>query len=172
MLNEAILKFKGLAPLILPELVNNNQLEEVSMYEDYAILPYSVQKPLPLEEVMDMFEDKMEMIILYHMVPSEQTDFGHTCCAYSNPSTERMFKVNVTTNGSGEVDSLLVTEGFRYGTGDTHETVRGRRTEDLHVQDAYASVLSGTLWLCPDEEVAHHGVRHWQRSCSTRPQGS
>ena len=52
MLNEAILKFKGLAPLILPELVNNNQLEEVSMYEDYAILPYSVQKPLPLEEVM------------------------------------------------------------------------------------------------------------------------
>ena len=43
MLNEAILKFKGLAPLILPELVNNNQLEEVSMYEDYAILPYSVQ---------------------------------------------------------------------------------------------------------------------------------
>ena len=44
MLNEAILKFKGLAPLILPELVNNNQLEEVSMYEDYAILPYSVQK--------------------------------------------------------------------------------------------------------------------------------
>ncbi len=109
MLNEAILKFKGLAPLILPELVNNNQLEEVSMYEDYAILPYSVQKPLPLEEVMDMFEDKMEMIILYHMVPSEQTDFGHACCAYSNPSTERMFKVNVTTNGSGEVDSLLVT---------------------------------------------------------------
>ena len=109
MLNEAILKFKGLAPLILPELVNNNQLEEVSMYEDYAILPYSVQKPLPLEEVMDMFEDKMEMIILYHMVPSEQTNFGHTCCAYSNPSTERMFKVNVTTNGSGEVDSLLVT---------------------------------------------------------------
>jgi hypothetical protein len=57
MLNEAILKFKGLAPLILPELVNNNQLEEVSMYEDYAILPYSVQKPLPLEEVMDMFDD-------------------------------------------------------------------------------------------------------------------
>ena len=35
-------------------------------------------------------------------------------------------------------------ESFRYGTGDTHETVRGRRTEDLHVQDAYASVLSGT----------------------------
>ncbi len=109
MLNEEILKFKGIAPLILPELINNTQLEEVSMYEDYAILPYDMQKPLSLEEVMDLFEDKMEMVILYHMIPSKQTDFGHTCCAYSNPSTERMFKINVTTNGSGEVDSLLVT---------------------------------------------------------------
>ena len=92
MLNEAILKFKGLAPLILPELINNTFLEEVSMFEDYAILPYSVQKPLPLEEVMDMFEDKMELIILYHMVPSEQTDFGHTCCAYRKNDFVNLFR--------------------------------------------------------------------------------
>ena len=103
------MKFKVLAPLILPELIDNNQLEEVSLYEDYAIMPYNVQYPRPLEEVMNMFEDNMELFVLYHMVPSKQTDFGHTCCAYSNPSTERMFKINATTNGEGNVDTVQVT---------------------------------------------------------------
>ena len=63
-------------------------------------------------------------------------------------------------------------ESSRYGTGDTHETICGRGTEDLYVQDSDASILSGTLWLCSDEEVAHHGIRHWQGSCCSHPQGS
>lgn len=49
MLEEAIYKFKTSGPMLLPDLIDNYWLGSINAYEDYAILPYEVHNPLPLE---------------------------------------------------------------------------------------------------------------------------
>ena len=56
-----------------------------------------------------MFAHRPELVTLYHYVPSDATNYGHQCCAYSNPATGQMFKLNGMTNASGLVDTLNVT---------------------------------------------------------------
>ena len=58
---------------------------------------------------MDMFEDDMELITLYHHIPMRTEKFGHSTCAYSNPAFGQMFKMNAKTNTEGNVNSILVT---------------------------------------------------------------
>ena len=56
MLQEAIYKFKASGPMLLPELIDNYWIGEIKAYEDYAILPYEVHIPQPIDKVIDMFE--------------------------------------------------------------------------------------------------------------------
>lgn len=109
MLEEAIFKFKTMAPSLLPELFDNFWLGDIKAYDYYAILPYEVHNPLPIEKVIRMFDDNADLAILYHLVPSNNTDFGHECCAYCYPVTERMYKINCRTWGDGLVHELKVT---------------------------------------------------------------
>ena len=57
MLQEAIYKFQVMAPLLLPEVIDNALAEDVTIYEDYALLPYVLPRPVTIENLMDMFED-------------------------------------------------------------------------------------------------------------------
>ena len=74
MLQEAIYKFKASGPMLLPELIDNYWIGEIKAYEDYAILPYEVHIPQPIDKVIDMFEMNADLAILYHLEPSV-----HTC---------------------------------------------------------------------------------------------
>lgn len=56
MLQEAIYKFKASGPMLLPELIDNYWIGAIKAYEDYAILPYEVHIPQPIDKVIDMFE--------------------------------------------------------------------------------------------------------------------
>ena len=58
---------------------------------------------------MDMFEDDMELITLYHHIPAMTDKFGHSTCAYSNPAFGQMFKMNCKTDADGKVNTILVT---------------------------------------------------------------
>ena len=77
MLQEAIYKFKASGPMLLPELIDNYWIGEIKAYEDYAILPYEVHIPQPIDKVIDMFEMNADLAILYHLEPSVHTVFGH-----------------------------------------------------------------------------------------------
>ena len=112
--------FIASVPLQLPKLIDTHKMEQPVYYQDYALIVFPVATPLPLEEVMDMLEDEMEMIILYHHIPSFATPFGHSCCVYSNPAFGRMFKINAKTNESGLVDRVIVTiyESLEYMSAD------------------------------------------------------
>lgn len=79
MLQEAILKFRSSGPILLPAIIDNYWLGEIKTYEDYAVLPYEVHEPQPLEKVLDMFEMNADLAILYHIVPSSATAYGHEC---------------------------------------------------------------------------------------------
>lgn len=101
--------FISYVPLQLPQLLDVTTMEKPKFYDDYVLLSFPLAGQYELEEVMDIFEDDIELIILYHHIPSSSTSFGHSACAYSNPAFGQMFKMNAKVAGNGYVDRIDVT---------------------------------------------------------------
>ena len=101
--------FMTFVPLQLPQLLDVTTMEEAQFYGDYALLTFPLRDPYDLEEVMDLFEDDMELITLYHHIPTHADKSGHSTCAYSNPAFGPMFKMDCKTDADGKVNSILVT---------------------------------------------------------------
>lgn len=121
--------FMAFVPLRIPWLLDADTMEPPSVYDDYILLTFPVSGDYTLEEVMDMLEDDMEMILLYHHIPSYATTFGHGTCAYSNPAFGRMFKINARTDGNGLVKAVQVT------LFDSLEQMCGAICNDLELHD-------------------------------------
>ena len=109
MLQHFLDDFLAKVPLQLPRLLDTSNMHEPECYEDFILLTFSPIEEFDLEEVMDMFEDDMELIMLYHHVASRTSNFGHSSCAYSNPAFGQMFKINAQTANDGKVHNVLVT---------------------------------------------------------------
>ena len=109
MIHHFLENFMALVPLHLPQLIDATTMEGPEFYGDYALLRFPLKDPYELEEVLDMLEDDIELITLYHHIPSSSVDYGQSACAYSNPAFGQMFKVNVETGGNGRVNEILVT---------------------------------------------------------------
>lgn len=101
--------FLSFVPLQLPQLLDVTKMEQPQFYDDYVLLSFPLADPYDLEEVMDIFEDDIELITLYHHIPSSATTFGSSTCAYSNPAFGQMFKMNARVSDTGKVDSIDVT---------------------------------------------------------------
>lgn len=108
MTHETIDNFRSLAPSQLPGLCNPDLLDTVDDYGDYALLTYNLAEPVPIQSVMDDLEDDMELNILYHIDSFNAGVRGQHCCAYSSPSTGRMYKLNVQSDAAGLVSTLYV----------------------------------------------------------------
>ena len=109
MLRHFLNNFMSFVPLQLPQLLDAATMEEPQFYGDYVLLTFPLRDPYDLDEVMDMFEDDMELITLYHHIPMRSEKFGHSTCAYSNPSFGQMFKMNAQTLSDGKVYNIHVT---------------------------------------------------------------
>lgn len=109
MLRHFLNDFMAFVPLQLPQLLDITTMEEPQFYGDYVLLTFPMRDPYDLEEVMDMFEDDMELITLYHHIPLQSEKFGHSTCAYSNPAFGQMFKMNAKTDTDGKVSSIIAT---------------------------------------------------------------
>lgn len=109
MLRHFLNDFMAFVPLQLPQLLDITTMEEPQFYGDYVLLTFPMRDPYDLEEVMDMFEDDMELITLYHHIPLQSEKFGHSTCAYSNPAFGQMFKMNAKTDTEGKVSSIIAT---------------------------------------------------------------
>lgn len=109
MLRHFLDDFMAFVPLQLPQLLDITTMEEPQFYGDYVLLTFPLRDPYDLEEVMDMFEDDMELITLYHHIPLLSEKFGHSTCAYSNPAFGQMFKMNARTDTDGKVNSIIAT---------------------------------------------------------------
>lgn len=109
MLRHFLDDFMSFVPLQLPQLIDVTTMEEPQFYGNYVLLTFPLRDPYDLEEVMDMFEDDMELITLYHHIPVQSEKFGHSTCAYSNPAFGQMFKMNARTDDTGRVNTVFVT---------------------------------------------------------------
>lgn len=71
MLRHFLKDFMTFVPLQLPQLLDVTTMEEPQFYGDYVLLTFPLHDPYDLEEVMDMLEDDMELIVLYHHIPMQ-----------------------------------------------------------------------------------------------------
>ena len=109
MLRKYFEEFMADVPEQLPQLIHKSWMKKPIIYDEYILLEFNFPQAFSLEDIMNMFEDQMELIILYHMVSSTSTSFGHCCCAYTNPAFGHMYKMNVMIDGNGLVNRVTVT---------------------------------------------------------------
>ena len=111
-LEEAIYKFKVSGPTIMPSLFDNFFLKETEECNGYAILTYDVNRPLPIDEVLNIMDGDAYMRILYYTHPNPaaiKTKFGQRACTYFMPEEQRNIKMNFSTDEDGLVKMILVT---------------------------------------------------------------
>lgn len=104
----AIDRFCRMASLELPDLIDEKHLESADDYDDYALLTFSLESPMSMEEVLDCLEDQSELNILYHVSGIGAAPGTQHCCAYASPEYDNMYKVNAQSDGTGAVDTLYV----------------------------------------------------------------
>ena len=76
--------FLDKVPRQLPQLLDTTRMEEPKFYDDFVLLTFVTDEPYDLDEVMDMFEDDIELITLYHHVPSRTSQFGQHLCIFQS----------------------------------------------------------------------------------------
>ncbi len=100
--------FRTLGPMMLPRLIDANRLDSIDDYGDYALLTYTLEKPVPIAAALDDMEDNMELNVLYHIATFAGTRRGEHCCAYSVPTSGRMYKLNAQTGEDKTIGTLYV----------------------------------------------------------------
>ena len=169
MLRHFLDDFMSFVPLQMPQLLNVATMEEPQFYGDYVLLTFPLRDSYDLEEVMDIFEDDMELITLYHHVPVGLEKSGHSTCAYSNPAFGQMFKMNARTDADGKVNRIIAT--IRFAGADVRrpvsrpETPRrerqlqvqkesGGRAVGLHVKQALCETRYTAKWFSASTRTA------------------
>ena len=101
-------KFMTLAPLILPKLIDSKKCMEPDITDESAILYFNLEEPFPIGVVMDMLEDDMELVLLYHGTKKDNAHVHH-CCFFDSPKVgQSMYKINMTTNNKEFVEGISV----------------------------------------------------------------
>lgn len=93
----------------MPGLISPSEFKGAEIHEDSALLTFLLPKIYNVEELIDEIEDQMELVLLYHHIPTRDAFFGQKCCAYSNPDFGRMYKVNSCADDRFRCDTLYVT---------------------------------------------------------------
>ena len=109
MIKEEVTKFMALAPLMLPRLIDGKRCVDPDISEDSAILYFSLEEPFPIGCVMDMLDEKIDILMLYHGSSKSDPNLHH-CCFFANPQFGKtMYSINMTTNKNSFVEGISVT---------------------------------------------------------------
>lgn len=79
MITKEVNKFMALAPLMLPRLIDSKKCAEPDITEDSAILYFSLEEKFPIGCVMDMLDDDMDLLLLYHGTSKTASNIHHCC---------------------------------------------------------------------------------------------
>ncbi len=109
MQNSTVESFLNHLNLQMPQLTARQNFIDVEYHEDSSVLEFHIPEPLPIGELLDILDDHMELIILYHVIPTNATVMGEQCCAYSDPTCDFIYKVNGITDDNGKCDTVYVT---------------------------------------------------------------
>ena len=65
----------------MPSLMVCAFYDVAEFFDGMAILEFKLPKPCDIRDKHDEFDDQMEVIIIYHINPSEASVMGHQSCA-------------------------------------------------------------------------------------------
>lgn len=109
MITKEVSKFLALAPLILPKLIDKKKCVDPDITDESAILDFSLEEKLPIGLVMDMLDNDMDMLLLYHGTSKADPRIHH-CCFFSSPRLgQSMYKINMVTQANEFVDGVTAT---------------------------------------------------------------
>jgi hypothetical protein len=106
---ETIERFISHAHLLANAILSRDFFQDAEIYDDQAVLTYVIPNQYSCYELLNELDDSMEMVILYHVIPTDATIHGEQCCAYSDPTADHIFKINGITDDTGKCDTLYVT---------------------------------------------------------------
>lgn len=109
MLNSTIERFLNHLNLQMPEITARQYYCDVEYHGDSSVLEFHIPEAMPIDRLLDILDDHMELIILYHVIPTNATVMGEQCCAYSDPTCDFIYKVNGITDDNGKCDTIYVT---------------------------------------------------------------
>jgi hypothetical protein len=92
MLQKQIDEFITLSADLLPELFEKSKVGDSELYDDYAFIHFTLEKGISVAEIMDCLEDQMDMVILYHHVPTNALVNGN-----ESSSKQTILKVTMST---------------------------------------------------------------------------
>lgn len=101
-------RFLSYISLQMPSLMTRENYCGAEIVDGMSVLEFKLPRLFEVGDLLDEFDDQMELIILYHIIPSEATVVGHQCCAYSNPTFDYLYKLNAISDDNGECDTLYV----------------------------------------------------------------
>jgi len=109
MLNSKIDNFLSHVHFQMASIMSRQFYSGVEMDTESALLEFNLPEPLPINDLLDILDDHMELVILYHVIPSGATVMGEQCCAYSDPAADFIYKVNCITGDNGTCGTIYVT---------------------------------------------------------------
>lgn len=92
-----------------PDLFPQTRMKGPEYYGDCTLLHFRPTLAMDVEQLMDIMEDELALIILYHHIPAPHSDDGRSLCIYPLPtSPKRLIKINVQADLAGQVQRLTV----------------------------------------------------------------
>ena len=148
MLQEAIYKFKASGPMLLPELIDNYWIGEIKAYEDYAILPYEVHIPQPIDKVIDMFEMNADLAILYHLDHHAYRRSLSEACEFT--FLDGIYQEGIRT----PLPSLYMSEERCIGSLINHISIT--------LQTGHESCLRKVPQMKPEKKMPQSTIKEWE----------
>lgn len=146
MLDRQITQWQSLAPMMLPNLIGDNNPDEIVRHDDFVVMTYRLEHPFPMTDVVGQFVYGMDYMILYLATPKnsesgEVTDF----CCFAQPASLDMIKVNVKAGEDGIVKyfSVSIYSSLEMLVTDLDEELAEQEavsilTENLSSEDIYS----------------------------------
>lgn len=110
MKNDLIDRFMVSSTLKIPSIIKSRfeDRDKREVYDDYVLLVFNLEQEMTMAEISDEIDECFGLTILYQHVRSRQTDYGQSICAFQEPGTGEMFKLNAMTNSCGVIHSVEV----------------------------------------------------------------
>ena len=100
-MEEIIYKFEIAMSLMAPGIINTDGIEENVLFDDRAVVRYKLQRPIPIEEIMDQLEEIDRLVLLYYLVQNKESDKGRSCSFYSDSKQGHMYRIDFYTERDG-----------------------------------------------------------------------
>lgn len=137
-------KIESIYKLTMPELFDTSKVIEVETLPSWEKYTYYLVNPLPLEQVMDFFEEQNNLMFLYHYNVQKAVIGGDSCCFVSVPEMDHMVKIQAASETTGLCYRVHLTIYHSVDTmidDITHEYNKLKRTRNFNFDDTYSAFI-------------------------------